>query len=93
MAQNLILKLDVKKIEKERLFTGEKGTYLDAVIVLKDEVDQYGNIGMVIQSVSKEEREKGIKGAILGNVKYLQRAAAPLAPADLVLPDAGNLPF
>ena len=67
------LKIDVSKIDKSKLFKGEKGTYLDAVIFLKDEKDQYGNNGMITQSVSKEDREKGGKGVILGNAKIVQQ--------------------
>jgi hypothetical protein len=28
---------------------------------------------MIVQNVSKEEREAGVKGAILGNVKYINK--------------------
>jgi hypothetical protein len=63
------LKIDVSKIDKTKLYKGAKGTYLDAVLFLKDEVDQYGNHGMIVQSVTKEEREQGVKGAILGNAQ------------------------
>jgi hypothetical protein len=71
MAQNISVRLDVSKIDKSKLYKGEKGTYLDAAIIMKDEPDQYGNIGMIVQSVTKEEREQGVKGSILGNVKYI----------------------
>jgi hypothetical protein len=37
-------------------------------------VDQYGNHGFIVQSVSKEERESGVKGTVLGNVKIFQKA-------------------
>jgi hypothetical protein len=67
------LKIDVSKIDKSKLFKGEKGTYLDAVVFLNDEKDQYGNNGMITQSVSKEEREKGGKGVILGNAKIVSQ--------------------
>lgn len=73
MATNIIVKLDVMKIDKKKLYQGEKGTYLDAVIIMKDEPDQYGNIGMIVQNSTKEEREQGVKGAILGNVRYIQK--------------------
>ena len=65
----LKLKIDVTKIDKTRLFQGQKGTYLDATLFLEDEPDQYGNHGMITQDVSKEEREAGQKGPILGNGK------------------------
>jgi hypothetical protein len=75
---NIQVKLDVTKIDKTKLFQGKQGTYLDAVIFLKDTPDQYGNNGMIVQSVSADERAQGIKGAILGNVKVMQ--AAPQQP-------------
>lgn len=71
MAQNISLKINVKDIDKAKLFVGEKGVYLDAAIIMKDENDEYGNIGMIVQSVSEEERKAGVKGKILGNAKYI----------------------
>jgi urease gamma subunit len=68
---NISLKIDVTKIDKARLYKGKKGTYLDAVVFMSEETDQYGNDGMIVQSVSQEEREKGVRGEILGNVKKL----------------------
>lgn len=64
------LKIDVSKIDKARLFKGQKGTYLDATAFVDlDELDQYGNSGMITQDVTKEEKDAGTKGAILGNSK------------------------
>lgn len=79
------LKIDVTKIDKARLFKGAKGTYLDATIFLDlGEADQYGNHGMITQSVSKEDKDAGIRGEILGNGRIVWRekqAAAPRQPA------------
>ncbi len=64
------VKIDVSKIDKNRLFKGAKGTYLDAtVFIVIDQKDQYENNGMITQDVTKEERERGVKGPILGNVQ------------------------
>lgn len=64
------LKIDVTKIDKSKLFKGQKGTYLDAQVFIDiDELDQYGNSGMITQAISKEERDSGHQGAILGNAK------------------------
>ena len=64
------LKVDVSKIDKARLFQGQKGTYLDATVFIDvDELDQYGNSGMITQDVSKDEKQQGVKGNILGNCK------------------------
>ena len=46
-------KINVKEIEKARLFQGAKGTYLDfTMFVDLDELDQYGNSGMITQDVT-----------------------------------------
>ena len=64
------LKINVSKIEKDRLFKGKNGSYLDATVFIDpDNVDEYGNNGMITQDVSKDERDNGTQGAILGNCK------------------------
>ena len=72
MKRFISLKINVLEIEKQRLFAGQKGTYLDAVVFLDDDPDQYGNNGMITQSVSQEERESGTRGNILGNAKIIK---------------------
>ena len=105
-------KIDVLKIDKARLFAGAKGKYLDITLLpTKDPsgVDKFGNTHMVIQDVSKEEREQGVKGAILGNAKTVTRQPSqptpqehgrapssplPAQPADnLDMSDTGDEPF
>jgi len=91
MTRLVRLKIDVTKIDKERLFQGKKGTYLDATVFLDDDPGQYGDNGMITQDVSKEEREAGTKGAILGNATIFkvlddERTEAPAAttgPGDM----------
>lgn len=64
------VRIDVSKIDKARLYKGAKGTYLDmTTFVDLDNKDQYDNNGFISQSVSKEEREQGVNGNILGNVR------------------------
>jgi hypothetical protein len=85
--ETIQIKIDVNKIEKARLFKGAKGTYLDASLVMRDEPDQYGNIGFVTQQISKEEREAGTKAPIIGNVtKRFNKDTAKQAPAKPVTP-------
>jgi len=100
MANIISVRLDVTKIEKARLFVGEKGTYLDVVILMRDAADSYGNHGMVVQQVTKEERAAGTKGPILGNAKILgggNSEANPIggasAPVAAPAPAPDNLPF
>jgi len=62
--------IDVTKIDKDRLFKGQKGVYLDLTTFIDTEsVDKYDNHGFISQSTTKEEREQGIRAPILGNCK------------------------
>ena len=77
------IKLDVSKIDKARLFRGQKGIYLDATVFIDiDQKDQYDNNGMITQDVKKEEKDAGVKGNILGNVQvfWSDNQQAPQAP-------------
>jgi hypothetical protein len=70
-------KIDVAKIDKKRLFSGKNGTYLDFLLI-ETSNDTYGNDFMIVESVTKDEREKGIKGRILGNAKIvIKHEASP----------------
>jgi len=70
MKIGISVKIDVTKIDKARLFKGEKGTYLDLTTFIDtDNPGQYGDHGFISQSVSKEEKAAGVKTPILGNCK------------------------
>jgi len=71
MQKLISLNIDVSKIDAKRLYKGKKGQYLSATLFLKEEVDQYGNNGFIVESITKEEREKGQKGTIIGNAKFM----------------------
>lgn len=71
MATPIILKIDVKKINKEWLFAGNKGTYLDAVLYENERESQFGDTHVVKQSPPKEARDKGEKPIIIGNGKWM----------------------
>jgi hypothetical protein len=87
----IAIKIDVMKIAKERLFQGKTGAkYLDALLQELDVPDAYGNNFRVVQSVSKEERAAGVRGAILGSAKYLGRKPAGEKPA-VATPAAGSV--
>jgi len=74
MKIGISVKIDVTKILKERLFEGEKGTYLDLTTFIDtDVVDQYENHGFISQSVSKEEREQKVQTPILGNCRVFYK--------------------
>ena len=82
------IKINVNKIEKARLFKGAKGSYLDCTVFIDQaNPSQYGDHGFIAQDVSKEEREAGTKGPIIGNVEVFynenqsQQSASQQAPA------------
>jgi hypothetical protein len=70
--QRVILKIDVTKIDKSRLYEGKKGIYLDAALLTnKDGQSKYGDDGFIVQSIPAEAREAGERGPIIGNWRYL----------------------
>lgn len=59
------LKIDVSKIDKSKMFKGEKGVYLDATVFIDvDNKGQHGDNGMIVQSW--KDAPKG-QTPILGN--------------------------
>lgn len=89
MAQvGISVRIDVTKIDKSRLYKGERGTYLDlTTFVDLDRKDQYENNGFITQSPTKEEREAKERMPILGNVRVFYKedqqpvSNKPAAPA------------
>ena len=71
MKIGISVRIDVTKIDKARLYKGEKGTYLDLTTFIDTEEKKYDNNGFISQSVTKEEREAGVKTPILGNCKVI----------------------
>jgi hypothetical protein len=64
------IKIDVTKIDKERIHVGQKGKYIDLTTFIDTEKEgRYGDHGFISQKVSKEEREQGIQTPILGNCR------------------------
>ena len=63
------LRIDVTKINKDHIYIGKKGKYLDCVVwPNRDGADDYGFTHRVVQEVSREAREAGEKGPIIGNL-------------------------
>ena len=103
-----LLKIDVTKIDKSALFVGKPkpdGTipkYLDlALMDNRNGRDEYGNDGFVVQSLSKERRQAGEKGPIIGNWKDTESAGRPATPRPPAPPtnspkpddDSDSVPF
>lgn len=75
----ILISLDVTKLEKTRFFKGKKGIYADLALIEKP--DDFGNDGFVVQSITKEERDAGEKGRIVGNWRIVsQNNGKPVTP-------------
>ena len=95
----IIAKINVNNIDKERLYVGKKGTYLNCVFI-ETPNSEYSDY-MICQEVSKEEREAGQQGAIIGNARILgKKVEAGQGNAEDIQTegevntiDKGDLPF
>jgi hypothetical protein len=67
----ITIKLDVTKFEKDRFHKGKKGIYADLALI--EHPNDFGDDGFVVQSVSKEERDAGERGPIVGNWRELNK--------------------
>lgn len=67
-------KINVKKIPKDKLFEGEKGTYLDIKVAERREPDQYGNTHTIYIQKQKEDEKIYIGD---GKAVHFQEQAKP----------------
>ena len=80
MSKILTGSIDLSKIDKTKIVDRDKNgnlfsngaKYLNVVVWLNDEADQYGNNASIQISQSKEEREAGVKATYIGNLKEPQ---------------------
>ena len=68
MNRPIKIRVDVSKIDKAALYKGAKGTYLDCVAWPSKTVGQYGDTHYIVQELSRERRDAGEKGSIIGNM-------------------------
>ena len=92
-------------IDQNYLVRGEKGLYLNADTVIRDDEDQYGNVGFVVhkapsnqwKAASQEEKDKMNELNILGNLKDFSSKQAATSkwsePMDASDNGADDLPF
>jgi hypothetical protein len=82
MSKLLTGSIDLNKIDKTKIVSTDKNgnpfengaKYLNVVVWLNDEADQYGNNASIQISQSKEERDAGVKGYLH---RQLKRATEP----------------
>lgn len=71
------ININVTRIDKAHLVPGKNGKYLGLTFWENDQPDQYGNAGFVTQEISKEARDRGEKGPIVGNWKRIETRQQP----------------
>lgn len=77
MGRMLYGSIDLSKIDKNKIVSKDKNgkvfengaKYLNLVVWVNEENDQFGNMASIQESISKEDREKGIKATYIGNLK------------------------
>ncbi|MFZ4705437.1 MAG: hypothetical protein ACOYMF_05460 [Bacteroidales bacterium] len=77
---NIKAKINVNNINKSKLFQGEKGIYLNVVLI--DHKTEYSDF-IIVHEQTKEERAANIKGEILGNGSWMvpkEEIVEPLPP-------------
>ena len=71
MASIIKASINLNNIDKSKIIEGKKGKYLPITITLNDELDQFGNLGPIVVSQTKEERETKTAKTYLGNVQVV----------------------
>jgi hypothetical protein len=63
--------IDLTKIPKDRIVEGKKGKYLNVVVTINNEVDQFGNNASITVDQTAEERQAKAAKTYLGNAKIV----------------------
>ena len=95
--------IDLNKIDRTKIVSTNKdgkpfengAKYLNVVVWINDEADQYGNNASIQISQTKEEREAGEKATYIGNLKFPQSRDGEKAKAEPVRSskELDDLPF
>ena len=100
MSKLLTGSINLSKIDKTKIVDRDKdgnlfqngAKFLNVVVWINDEVDNYGNKASIQISQSKEEREAGAKAIYIGNLKEPQsRNNEPTSTRSAQVAD--DLPF
>jgi hypothetical protein len=100
MSKLLSGSINLSKIDKTKIISTDKNgnpfengsKFLNIVVWINDEPDQYGNNASIQISQSKEEREAGAKSIYIGNLKEPQsRNNEPASTRSASVAD--DLPF
>lgn len=88
MSKLVSLNVDVTKLNKDRFYKGEKGTYAKLDVWIDQEASEDWKVVSVSESLTKEERDAKHKKNYVGNGKLLygwdesKPASKPAAKSD-----------
>ena len=71
MAAICTIKLDLKKIDKSKIYEGKNGSYYEFTISINDKTSQYGENISASDSQSKEERDSKADRKFIGGGKVI----------------------
>lgn len=71
MAGIIKASIDLTKIPKEKIVDGKKGKYINIVVNVNNDTDQFGNQASVVVDQTKEERDAKTAKTYLGNGKVV----------------------
>jgi hypothetical protein len=63
--------IDLTKIPKDKIVKGKKGQYINIVVNVNNDVDQFGNQASVVVDQTKDERDAKSPKVYLGNGKIV----------------------
>lgn len=71
------LSIKTYEIDPEHIIIGKNGKIVSVVLFEnKDGRGKYGDDGFAVQGVSRELRDKGVRGKIIGNWRYTGQGAS-----------------
>lgn len=83
-------KINVNKIPKDKLFKGDKGTYLDIKVAERREPDQFGNTHTIYIQKSKDDEKIYIGD---GKAVHFNKESGPEPPKPKIEQPDDDLPF
>lgn len=70
MSKPITISINLSKLDKSYFYEGKNGKYLNlAMFPNRDGAGTYGDTHYVVQDIPKEARDRGERGAIVGNAK------------------------
>ena len=66
----MTVKVNMDKLDDAHIVKGARGRWLDLILIPTPN-NAYGYDNMVVQAVTKKAREKGQRGAIVGNTRQI----------------------